>query len=53
MSNPLFTYYSPILKPCFMGPQLLSKYDLEGTDTRGYFRNYRNGTISRVIVSDH
>lgn len=36
-----------------MGPQLLSKHDLEGTDTRGYFRNYRNETISRVIVSGH
>lgn len=53
MSNSLYTYYSPILKPRFMGPQLPSKQDLEGTDIRSYFKNYRNGTISRIIVSGH
>ncbi|KAL2728500.1 protein FAM166C-like [Vespula squamosa] len=53
MSNPLFTYYSPILKPCFMGPQLPSKQDLEGSDIRSYFKNYRNGTISRIIIPSY
>ncbi|XP_014597845.1 PREDICTED: uncharacterized protein LOC106783647 [Polistes canadensis] len=53
MSKSLYTYYSPILKPQFMGPDL-SKFDsLKGSDIEGYFKHYRNEKISRIILPSY
>ncbi|KAK2576471.1 hypothetical protein KPH14_005802 [Odynerus spinipes] len=46
MSKSVADYYSPILNPCCMGPEL-PKQD---TDLKGYFRDYRTKKISRFFM---
>ncbi|KAI4486897.1 hypothetical protein M0802_012216 [Mischocyttarus mexicanus] len=50
MSKSFHTYYSPILKPRFMGPDLSKLDSLKSSDIKGYFKQYRNEQISRIIL---